>query len=274
MSSFEKNLSPLSRLPGEWSDRLAEWGEPRYRGDQVFRWIHQRGVFDPSEMTDLPKSLRARLTEEAASVAPGASDRTVESAGPAESFLAPLRIVRKHRAPDATEKMLLRLHDERDIETVLIPQLRDRDPDRDDADDVLPGRVPGSRVTQCISSQIGCAMGCVFCASGLAGLKRSLTAGEIVGQVLLGRHVLPDGAQLRNVVFMGMGEPLHNYDAVARTLRLLSHRDGLDLSTRRVTVSTSGLVPEIDRLGQDFGGQVQLAISLHAVDVTSDRSKI
>ena len=98
------------------------------------------------------------------------------------------------------------------------------------------------------------------------GLKRSLTAAEIVGQVLLGRHVLGTDAQLRNVVFMGMGEPLHNYDAVARTLRLLSHRDGLNLSTRRVTVSTSGLVPEIDRLGKEFSGQVQLAISLHAVD--------
>jgi 23S rRNA (adenine2503-C2)-methyltransferase len=109
-------------------------------------------------------------------------------------------------------------------------------------------------------------MGCVFCASGLAGLKRHLTAAEIVAQVLVGRQRLDAGESLRNVVFMGMGEPLHNYDAVARSLVLLSHAEGIHLSKRRVTVSTSGLVPQIDRLGRDFGGQVQLAISLHAVD--------
>ena len=250
---------PLARLPEDWEAVLAEWGEPRYRGRQLFRWIHQRGVFDPTQMTDLPRSLRDRLPE--------ASPNFEGTAAAPAVFAPPFEIVRSHRSPDATEKVVLRLHDGRDIETVLIPQLRDRDPDREDEPaEVAPGRVPGSRVTQCISSQVGCAMGCVFCASGLAGLKRSLTAAEIVGQVLLGRSRLGDGAQLRNVVFMGMGEPLHNYDAVARTLRLLSHPDGLALSTRRVTVSTSGLVPEIDRLGADFRGQVQLAISLHAVD--------
>src|SRR5262249_33045620 len=123
-----------------------------------------------------------------------------------------------------------------------------------------------SRVTQGISTQVGCAMGCVFCASGVAGLKRHMGPGEVVGQVILGRARLDENEQLRNVVYMGMGEPLHNYDAVARSLRLLTHPDGIGLSSRRVTVSTSGLVPEIARLGTDFGGQIGLAISLHAAD--------
>jgi 23S rRNA (adenine2503-C2)-methyltransferase len=120
--------------------------------------------------------------------------------------------------------------------------------------------------TQCVSTQVGCAMGCVFCASGQAGLKRNLSAGEIVAQVLLGRQLLAQDEPLRNVVLMGMGEPLANYAAVARALVLMTHPDGLNLSRRRVTLSTSGLVPEIDRLGRDFGGQIQLAVSLHQVD--------
>jgi 23S rRNA (adenine2503-C2)-methyltransferase len=109
-------------------------------------------------------------------------------------------------------------------------------------------------------------MGCVFCASGVAGLARNLTAGEIVAQVLLGRSVLDEGSALRNVVLMGMGEPLHNYGNVERALRLLTHPEGIGLSTRRVTVSTSGLIPEIEQLGRDFQGQIGLAVSLHAPD--------
>jgi 23S rRNA (adenine2503-C2)-methyltransferase len=109
-------------------------------------------------------------------------------------------------------------------------------------------------------------MGCVFCASGVAGLKRQLGPEEIVGQVLLGRALLEPNEALRNVVYMGMGEPLHNYEATARSLRLLTHPGGIGLSNRRVTVSTSGLVPEIERLGADFSGQIGLAISLHAAD--------
>jgi 23S rRNA (adenine2503-C2)-methyltransferase len=109
-------------------------------------------------------------------------------------------------------------------------------------------------------------MGCVFCASGVAGLKRNLGADEIVAQVLVGRSRLEPNEQLRNVVFMGMGEPLHNYEATARALRLLTHADGVALSSRRITVSTSGLVPEIARLGADFGGNIGLAVSLHASD--------
>jgi 23S rRNA (adenine2503-C2)-methyltransferase len=109
-------------------------------------------------------------------------------------------------------------------------------------------------------------MGCVFCASGVAGLKRHMGPDEIVAQVLAGRSRLDEGERVRNVVLMGMGEPLHNYDATVRALRLLTHPEGIALSSRRITVSTSGLVPEIARLGEDFGGNIGLAISLHAAD--------
>ena len=212
------------------------WGEPRYRGQQIFDWIHRQGVLDPDEMSNVPKRLRERLQHEGLSW--------------------PVHIVSKHESNDRTTKFLVGMPDGEKVETVLIPQLGDE-----------------SVVTQCISSQVGCAMGCVFCASGVAGLKRQMTDAEIVAQVLLGRRELGPGQRIRNVVFMGMGEPLHNYDAVARALVLLTHPDGLDLSKRRVTVSTSGLVKQIDRLGKDFGGQVQLAISLHAVR-DEERSKI
>jgi 23S rRNA (adenine2503-C2)-methyltransferase len=136
----------------------------------------------------------------------------------------------------------------------------------EDEDDEPPEPNQPVRVTQCISTQVGCAMGCIFCASGVAGLKRHLGADEIIAQVLAGRARLDPGERLSNVVYMGMGEPLANYDATARSLRLLTHPDGIALSARRITVSTSGLVPEIARLGADFAGRIGLAISLHAAD--------
>lgn len=227
---------PIARLPEEWVAHVRDWGEPAYRGKQIFDWIHRQGVLDPDEMSNLPKTLRARLKEEGVGW--------------------PIEVVSAHESADRTRKLLVGMPDGERVETVLIPQLDDN-------------RV----VTQCISSQVGCAMGCVFCASGVAGLKRQMTDAEIVAQVLLGRRELGPERRVRNVVFMGMGEPLHNYAAVARALVLLTHPDGLDLSKRRVTVSTSGLVNQIDQLGRDFAGQVQLAISLHAVR-DEDRSKI
>jgi 23S rRNA (adenine2503-C2)-methyltransferase len=227
----------LERLPHEWEAQLGAWGEPRYRSAQVFQWIQKRGVFDPAKMTNLPKSLRARLAEEIGE--------------------SPMHVHGGTRSADRTRKLLVRADDGRDVETVLIPQLT-----REEEGGPL---VPGKVVTQCVSSQIGCAMGCVFCASGVAGLARHLSAAEILAQVHLGRAHLEGDEHLRNLVFMGMGEPLHNYDAVARALVLITHEDGIGLSTRRVTVSTSGLVPQIDRLGRDFDGRVMLAISLHAV---------
>ncbi|HEX5660618.1 MAG TPA: 23S rRNA (adenine(2503)-C(2))-methyltransferase RlmN [Polyangiales bacterium] len=240
---------PLERLPEEWAEAMVRLGEPKYRGLSVFRWIHQRGVLDPDQMTDLPKGLREKLR--------------------GEGLAAPMEIVHEHLSDDTTRKLLLRLGDEKDIESVLIPQRVQTQADVG-ADDPEEGEAeehtPDALFTQCISTQVGCAMGCVFCASGQAGLKRNLTTGEIVAQVLIGRRRLGAGERLRNIVLMGMGEPLANYDNVARALVLLTHPDGLNLSRRRVTLSTSGLVPQIDRLGTEFAGQVQLAVSLHQVD--------
>ena len=249
-------IHPVARLPGEWASAIAALGERAYAARQVFAWIQRRGVVDAAAMTNLPARLRAALSE--AGLAPG--------------LCVPERV---HRSADGTRKIAVRLRDGALVETVLLPAVSGPsaaariDADAAAADDEDDESEPASaaiRVTQCISTQVGCAMGCVFCASGVAGLKRHLGPEEIVAQVLLGRSLLDEGEALRNVVYMGMGEPLHNYDATERSLRLLTHEAGIGLSSRRVTVSTSGLVPEIERLGRDFGGQVALAISLHAAD--------
>ncbi len=264
----EESWPPLARLPDEWTVRARALGGRAFHGKQIFRWIHARGVVDPEKMTDLPRDLRHALA--------GAGVGAV------------LDVAAERRASDGTRKILVRLYDGTSVETVLIPNVArgssdlpspvgpappDEDADAAALDDVVDeaedstvaSRAP-VRVTQCISTQVGCAMGCVFCASGVAGLKRNMGADEIVAQVLLGRSRLEEGEALRGVVLMGMGEPLHNYVATARALRLLTHPDGIGLSSRRVTVSTSGLVPEIARLGEDFHGQIGLAVSLHAAD--------
>ena len=239
----------LERLPEEWAEAMVTLGEPKYRGQAVFRWIHERGVIDPEQMTDLPKALRQKLKD--------------------EGLFEPLTVAHEHLSDDTTKKLLLRLADDKEIESVLIPQRTQTDadvaaPDEEDRDDERTSGL--AFFTQCISTQVGCAQGCVFCASGQAGLKRNLTAGEIIAQVIVGKRRLGEGERLRNIVLMGMGEPLANYDAVARALVLMTHPLGHNLSRRRVTLSTSGLVPQIDKLGQDFGGAVQLAVSLHQVD--------
>jgi 23S rRNA (adenine2503-C2)-methyltransferase len=261
-------IPPLARLPEEWAQAVVPLGGRSFHGKQVFKWVQARGVTDAARMTDLPKALRAALAE--------------------NGLGGVLDIASERRAADDTRKLLVRMRDGATVETVLIPGVTggrstlpspvEEDADAaaavedEDQDEDAPGYAATEgdaapvRVTQCISTQVGCAMGCVFCASGVAGLKRHLGADEIVAQVLAGRARMDEGEQLRNVVFMGMGEPLHNYDATGRALRLLTHPDGIGLSSRRVTISTSGLVPEIARLGEDFGGQVGLAISLHAAD--------
>lgn len=242
------NDDPLGRLPEEWREAMVARDEAAFRGGQIFRWIHGRGVIDPDAMTDLSKALRASLSAEL-------GERPT--------------VTRVHRAADDTRKLLVRMRDGAQVETVLLPgssaRVRDEDADagaQDDDDDPTPG----VRVTQCISTQVGCAMGCVFCASGVAGLTRHLSAGEIAAQVLLGRGHLARDERLTGVVFMGMGEPLDNYEATARAIRLICHPDGGGLSPRRITVSTSGIIPAIRRLGEDFEGRVGLAISLHNPD--------
>jgi 23S rRNA (adenine2503-C2)-methyltransferase len=247
-----RKLPPLlGRLPGEWESTFAELGEPKYRARQAFRWIHQRGVFEPKSMSDLSLGLRERLTE--------------------LGVKTPLDVQDVRRSPDGTRKLVLGLGGGGRIECVLIPMT----PLAEDADAAAmvedeteepeaEGDGAATKVTLCISTQFGCAMGCRFCASGQAGLGRGLEAHEIVAQVLVSRAFLEPREELKNLVFMGMGEPLHHYDQTERALRLLMHPDGLNLSPRRITVSTVGLVPGIKRLGQDFQGKIGLAVSLHA----------
>jgi 23S rRNA (adenine2503-C2)-methyltransferase len=242
-------VGPAARLPEEWQEELGRMGEPPYRARQLFQWIHARGVYDPLGMSNLGRGLRELLVQ--------------EGVGP------PATVVDVHRSSDGTRKIVYRLADGACVEGVLIPMTDDEGLD-DSADssgepETEPHAVEG-RATLCVSTQYGCAIGCSFCASGRTGLLRGLRAEEMEAQVLLARTRLDPGERLRNLVFMGMGEPLQNYVATARALRLLMHPDGLGMSPRRITVSTVGLVPAMRRLGQDFGGKVGLALSLHAPD--------
>jgi 23S rRNA (adenine2503-C2)-methyltransferase len=251
-------VDAVGRLPEEWQEAMKALGEKPFRAEQVFRWIHERGVLDPDEMTDLAKPLRERLK--------------------ADGFAPPARVDTVHAAADGTRKLVLELAQGARVECVIIPMTdlaSDADAsaapedDEDDGDDTAPEK---TRITLCISTQYGCAMGCVFCASGQAGLQRALSASEIVAQVLISKRYLAPHEELKNLVFMGMGEPLHHYDETARAIRLLTHPKARGMSPRRITVSTVGLVPGIARLGADFAGKVGLAVSLHAPnDVIRDR---
>lgn len=221
---------------------LQEWGEPAYRASQIARWLYQAGVFDPLQMRDLPLRLRERLA--------------------AEAITLPVQPVAE-RSSDAglTHKVLLRLADGSLVESVLM-----RYPATDRS---------RTRRTVCVSSQVGCAVGCPFCATGLLGLKRHLSAGEIVGQILYFnqrlRAIEGDEARVTNVVFMGEGEPLANFRNVWKAIELLNAPDGVGLGARRVTISTSGLAPRIRELAAK-PLQVGLAISLHApTDELRDR---
>jgi 23S rRNA (adenine2503-C2)-methyltransferase len=243
--------SPIARFPEDWRRVLEQLGEPAYRAVQLFRWIHRRGVTTPAEMTDLTCGLRRRL----------AAGEPLEPGS--------LRHVR--RSGDGTKKLLLEFGDGARVECVLIPMSSDSgqptvDADAAATDDAEPSEPSERRVTLCVSTQYGCRMGCVFCASGQAGFRRHLTAAEIAYQVLVARGCLEPRERLRNIVFMGMGEPLDAYEHTARAIRLLMHPQGANMSPRRITVSTVGWVPGMRRLGVDFGGKLGLAVSLHAAD--------
>jgi 23S rRNA (adenine2503-C2)-methyltransferase len=237
------SLVGMSRL--ELADRLAAISVPekqrRMRASQIWRWIYNRGVTDFDAMSDIAKDLRSDL------------DR--------HFFLARPEIVTEQISVDGTRKWLLRLSPDtngrrQEIETVYIPE--------------------EDRGTLCISSQVGCTLTCSFCHTGTQRLVRNLTAGEIVGQILLARDRLaewpdqlrsnpdppPGGRFITNVVLMGMGEPLYNFDNVKTAMLIVSDGEGVSLSKRRITLSTSGVVPEIVRAGAEIG--TMLAISLHA----------
>jgi len=244
----------VGRLPEEWQSALVAAGERPFRAKQLFRWLHQRGECEPERMTDLSAPFRQQLRE--LGVRP------------------PMTVEHVHESRDGTRKLVLVAHDGARVESVIIPMTdltndADADAAPTDDEDAVDAR---ARITLCISTQFGCAMGCVFCASGQAGLVRALRASEIVHQVYLAKQYLRPDEQLGNLVFMGMGEPLHHYDETARAIRLLTHPDGLGMSPRRITVSTVGLIPGIERLGHDFSGKVGLAVSVHAPnDETRDR---
>lgn len=223
------DLAALSRA------QLREWlaeSDHAAQADGLWTWLFRRGGRDFSELGGhgrLPAALVQRLLREAAAGRPNA--------------------VWEHTSGDGTIKWLLSLADGQRVEAVFIPD--------------------GRRGTLCVSSQVGCTLACRFCHTGTQSLARNLTAGEIVGQVLLARDRIGDHdrtaetpRRLTNVVFMGMGEPFYNYDAVADAVRVLSDRDGLAISRRRITVSTSGVAPGIERCGGELG--VNLGISLHA----------
>ena len=207
-----------------WCERL---GEKRFRAVQLFRWIHQRGQSRFDDMSDLAKSLRAKLQTAA--------------------HVSPLPVVSMQASTDGTIKWLFDVGGGNAVETVFIPE--------------------ADRGTLCVSSQAGCAVGCRFCSTGHQGFSRNLTTGEIIAQLWYAEHFLrqrfnTEERVISNVVMMGMGEPLQNYSALIPALKVMLDDHGYGLSRRRVTVSTSGVVPMIERLGQDC--PVALAVSLHA----------
>jgi len=220
-------LHIVGLFPEEIENWLKERQIASFRAEQIFSWLHRHAIDDFSKMTNLPREVITQLQDEFGSV-------------------WPLELVDCRVSKDGTEKYLFSLGDGTSIESVLIPD--------------------EPRQTLCISTQVGCAMGCSFCATGRSGYTRNLIAAEIVAQVLWVESRLKTlGKSISNIVYMGMGEPLANYEAVMGSLQLLNHPKGLNLGARRLTISTCGLVPQIRALAEEEI-QVNLAISLHAVD--------
>jgi len=219
--------SALDYSLGAWGEWFEEQNLPAYNGKQVYQWIFQKEVLDPHSFTNLNKQLRDKLLE--------SFDWNL------------LGIHARLPSQDGSEKLLLKTKDQLLLEMVIMPY-----------DD---------RVTLCLSSQVGCRMGCSFCQTGKMGFKRNLSSGEILSQILIANQILQEKGEERkisNVVFMGMGEPLDNYEEVVKACRVMIDPNGFKLSKSKVTISTSGLIPEIYRLGREL--PVRLAISLHAAD--------
>jgi 23S rRNA (adenine2503-C2)-methyltransferase len=220
---------PREQIRASLEEAGLEPRQAKLRAKQIWHWIYNRGVSDFSAMTDIAKAQAPWLAERFVITRP--------------------EVVEAQVSNDGTRKWLLRTHDGHDFEMVFIP----------DAD----------RGTLCVSSQVGCTLNCRFCHTGTMKLVRNLEAGEIVGQVMLARDALgewpssPEGRMLTNIVMMGMGEPLYNFDNVSQALKIVMDGDGLGLSKRRITLSTSGVVPMMGRAGEEIG--VNLAVSLHAV---------
>jgi 23S rRNA (adenine2503-C2)-methyltransferase len=219
-------MAPTSLLdltPNDLVALVEGWGEPGYRGRQLASWVYAKGIREFSAMSNLPKSLRERLAR--------------------ETVVAPPEVAEQIASRDGSTKLVLRLADDRQVHAVVMP---------DDG-----------RLTVCVSCQVGCGFGCAFCFTGTMGLERNLTPGEIVGQVVAARRILPNGARITHLVYMGMGEPLANYAATVQSLRILTDPKAFGFSPRRITVSTVGLVSGIEKLAKE-SLKVNLAISLHA----------
>lgn len=234
-------MATTPALAGLNADQLVDWferqGEPAFRASQVLDWVWKKKVDSIEAMSNLPAALRKKL---------------------ATNFrLSPLEHSQTQGSHDTTRKFLFRLHDGRYVESVLIP-----------ANPALYGS-GSDRRTLCVSSQVGCAYGCKFCASGLAGFSRNLDAGEIAGQVLAAEQLT--GERVDNLVFMGMGEPMANFESLMSAIELITGPETLHLGARHLTISTSGLVPQIRQLA-DHHQQIRLAISLHgATDEVRER---
>ncbi|BDS05453.1 putative dual-specificity RNA methyltransferase RlmN [Oceaniferula spumae] len=207
---------------------IVSTGQKPYRAKQVLEWLYQQRVEDIEEMTNLPAQMREGLAS--------------------EFHINDMSHVETKGSADTTRKFLFRLHDGRYVETVFIP-----------ASKGLKGK-QSDRKTICVSSQVGCAYGCKFCASGLAGFTRNLTAAEIVGQMMMVEKLT--GEKINNIVFMGMGEPLANIKNLIKALEIITGHWGLNIGARHITVSTSGLAPAIKKLAE-FPVPIRLAISLH-----------
>ena len=228
-----KNILDLTK------EELQKEVSPKFRANQIYQWIYQKGAKNFDEMSNLPKSMRQEL---------------------AEKFeIAPPKILNVEVSKDGSKKYLLGLKDGHTIESVLLPMKKE---ERDKEGNILKE----ARYTVCVSSQVGCKVGCEFCLTAKGGFVRNLTPGEIVGQVLAIKEDNNIPANRRvNIVYMGMGEPLDNLENVAKAVKIFADEHGLSISPRRQTISTSGLAPKIKKLGEmDLG--VLLAISLHAVD--------
>jgi 23S rRNA (adenine2503-C2)-methyltransferase len=222
--NYEGKVPLVGMTKEEMTAFVTELGEPAFRAKQLFQWVYQKGVKDFAQMTNLPAAFRQKLAERARLVLCQAE-------------------VAQQAAPTRTTKYLFQLPDGQKVESVL---MRHR---------------YGNSV--CVTSQVGCRLGCTFCASTFGGLVRNLLAGEIVDQILTMAKDLPEGERVDSVVLMGSGEPMENYDEVLKAIRLMHDPDGLNIGYRHITLSTSGVVPHIYRLA-DEGLPITLALSLHA----------
>ncbi len=223
MKDSSQKVDLKNLSPSELEGLIRSFGKERYRSIQVLRWLYQKGVRSVDEMTNLSKTFRKELSE--------------------ISFVTNLCPLHMEEANDGTKKFLFELGDGNRIESVLIPEKK--------------------RLTLCLSTQVGCALGCRFCLTGKMGWKRDLTTSEILNQVLAARETLTDKKSVTNIVLMGMGEPLANYKNTIKAIELMTNPDAFKFSSRKITLSTVGLLPELEQLAKEKLS-FRLAISLNA----------